>query len=220
MALFLLIKEHNITGLKYLCKKSARSFSECEIYTGSGVYWKRHLKEHGNDVNTTLLYSTDNKEDFTKVAQEYSKKYNVTQSKEWANLCDEEGGGGNTVIDKNLHSIKTKNGQNNPVTRAKMKKHLDAHVKWTQPLAVAAVKLKQTGVPKTEEHKRALRGPRPHVVQAGSLNNNAKPIETPYGLFGSIREAVNELNKEKYMMSYRMIWLRVKKEMYTDWGYA
>ena len=97
---------------------------------------------------------------------------------------------------------------------------MDAHVKWTQPLATAASKLKLTGVPKTEEHKRNMRGLRPHVNQTGSLNNNAKPIETPYGFFGSMTEAFNELNKEKYMMSYRMIWLRVKKEMYTDWGYA
>jgi len=216
----LLIKEHNITRLKYLCKHSASTFSECEKYRGSGTYWKLHLKVHGNDVNTTLLYSTDNKDEFQKIAKEYSIKYNVTNSKEWANLCDEEGQGGNTVKDSKTHSIRTKIGQSTPEARKKMKLHLDSHVKWVQPLAAKAAKLKLTGVPKTEEHKRNMRGLRPHVVQAGSLNNNAKPIETPYGFFGSITEAFNELNKENYMMSYRMIWLRVKKEMYTDWGYA
>lgn len=216
MALFLLIKEHNITGLKYLCKKSARSFSECEKYTGSGVYWKRHLKEHGNDVNTTLLYSTNDENIFRKIAKDYSIKYNVTQSKEWANLCDEEGQGGNTVIDKNLHSIKTKNGQNNPESKRKMKEHLEKHLKIVQPLAAQAAKKKLTGVSKSEKHKQNMRGPRPNVVQKGSLNNNAKPIETPHGFFGSIKEAVDKLKGYNYMM----IWRRLNNDNVTDWRYA
>jgi len=41
MAFYLLIKEHLDTGLKYLCKHVAFSFSECENYKGSGTYWKR-----------------------------------------------------------------------------------------------------------------------------------------------------------------------------------
>ena len=35
MAFYLLIKEHLDTGLKYLCKHVAFSFSECENYKGS-----------------------------------------------------------------------------------------------------------------------------------------------------------------------------------------
>ena len=62
-------------------------------------------------------------------------------------------------------------------------------VKVSQPLAAKAAKEKLTGVSKTEQHKKNMRGKRPHVVQSGNKNNNAKSIQTPYGIFGSIREA-------------------------------
>jgi hypothetical protein len=34
MAIYLLVKEHAYTGLKYLCKHVASSFSECEEIEG------------------------------------------------------------------------------------------------------------------------------------------------------------------------------------------
>ena len=86
MAIYLLVKEHVDTGLKYLCKRVASSFSECEKYKGSGVYWTKHLKKYGNNVKTTCLFVTENKDEFYKVAKKYSLDYNVTKSKEWANL--------------------------------------------------------------------------------------------------------------------------------------
>lgn len=57
---------------------------------------------------------------------------------------------------------------------------------------ICSKKLK--GVPKSESHKAAMRGLRPHVNQTGGDNNNARRIETPYGSFGSIADAARELN--------------------------
>ena len=70
--------------------------------------------------------------------------------------------------------------------------------------------IKMKGVPKSEEHKKALRGLRPHVNQTGAVNNNAHPINTPYGVFGSISEFIkahgNEIPfKEKYYYVNKMI---------------
>lgn len=48
------------------------------------------------------------------------------------------------------------------------------------------------GIPKTENHKTAMRGKRPHVNQSGSKNNNAKKINTPFGVFGSIKECAEK----------------------------
>ena len=48
---YLYIKTHNKTGLKYLGKTKRNPF----VYTGSGVYWKRHLKIHGNEHTTEIL---------------------------------------------------------------------------------------------------------------------------------------------------------------------
>lgn len=211
--IYLLIKEHVYTGLKYLCKHEASSFLDCEKYSGSGTYWKKHLKKHGKNIKTTCVYYTEDKEDFRKVALEYSQKWNIIESDEWANLCYEQGEGGNTVIDKNLHGKKTKVGLHRPEVRKKHLDRLKEIVKVSQPLAAKAAKEKLTGVSKTEQHKKNLRGKRPHVVQSGSKNNNAKSIQTPYGIFGSIREASQQI--EGY--TYKMIWDRLQND--TEWRY-
>jgi hypothetical protein len=213
MAIYLLIKEHTDTGLKYLCKHVANSFSECEEYSGSGTYWKRHIKKYGNKLKTTYLFHTDDKEEFKKIAKEYSIKFDVVNSKEWANLCYEEGQGGNTVFNSQVHGEKTKIGQNKPEVKQKMLLHLERQIKIIQPLAAAAAKKKLKGIPKSEEVKQKMRGKRPHVNQTGGNNNNAKKIETPFGIFNSIRDASKQLKG----FSYFMIWERIQKN--NDWRY-
>ena len=213
MAIYLLVKEHAHTGLKYLCRHVASSFSDCEKYKGSGTYWKQHLKKLGNHVKTTCLFVTENEKEFRKVAKQYSLQFNVTESKGWANLCDEEGQGGNTVVDKKLHGEKTKVALHRPEVRERHLAHLKELVKIIQPLAAKGAKEKLTGVPKTDQHKKNMRGKRPHVVQSGNKNNNAKRIQTPYGTFGSIREASQQI--EGY--TYKMIWDRLQND--SLWRY-
>ncbi len=213
MAIYLLIKEHLNTGLKYLCKHVASSFSECETYKGSGTYWKRHLKQHGNNVKTICLFVTENENEFRKVAKKYSICFDVVNSNDWANLCNEEGQGGNTVVNKQIHGEKTKLALHKPEVREKHLKHLKKHIKVIQPLASKASKEKLTGVSKTEDHKQNMRGKRPHVNQTGSKNNFAKTIETPFGIFGSIREASQQIQG----YTYKMIWDRLQN--HNDWRY-
>ena len=213
MAIYLLVKEHADTGLKYLCKHVASSFSECENYKGSGIYWKKHLKQHGNNIKTTCLFVTDDKDEFQKMAKKYSLELDVVNSKRWANLCIEEGQGGNTVIDLKLHKEKTSLGIKNSKNYPKLLEHLKEQTKISQPLAAKAAKQKLTGVLKSEEHKYNMRGKRPHVNQAGSKNNNAKGIETPFGIFGSIREASQQIQG----YTYKMIWDKLQND--TQWRY-
>ena len=95
----LMIKTHNITNLKYLCYTR----SEGELYNnykGSGVLWKKHLKKHGDDISTELIFETDNFDDFKQLAIEKSKEFNIVDSSSWANLKIEEGDGGDTVSNK------------------------------------------------------------------------------------------------------------------------
>lgn len=213
MAIYLLIKEHLDTGLKYLCKHSAESAEECDTYKGSGKYWKNHLKKHGNNVSTKCIFVTEDKQKFREVALQYSLKYDVVKSENWANLCLEQGEGGDTVIDKKLHGQKSKEMWKNPIIREKLLKHLTEQVKISQPLAAKAAKEKLKGVPKTEEHKKNMSGKRPHVNQSGSKNNYAKKIETPFGIFGSIREASHSIKG----YTYKMVWDRLQN---TDgWSY-
>jgi hypothetical protein len=92
-----MIKTHNITHLKYLCYTQKKDHDR---YKGSGKLWKRHIKEHGYDVKTEVIYQTESYEEFIKIAKEYSEKYNVVEDSSWANLKIEEGDGGDTVSNK------------------------------------------------------------------------------------------------------------------------
>lgn len=92
--------------------------------------------------------------------------------------------------------------------------------KWTperkQRNSVLA-KERMTGIPKSENHKAALRGKRPHVNQSGGKNNAAKTIDTPYGIFESITSAKIKLNEQGINLSYKQICDRVKTK--PDWKY-
>ena len=55
--IYLYLKTHNLTGLKYLGKTIKDPYE----YSGSGIVWTRHLKSHGNDVTTEILFATNNK---------------------------------------------------------------------------------------------------------------------------------------------------------------
>jgi len=86
--IYLYVKTHNVTGLKYL-GKTARS--NPEKYKGSGKYWRRHLKKHGNFVTTEIIGKFYNEYEASKFALQYSKDNNVVQSPDWANLKEENG---------------------------------------------------------------------------------------------------------------------------------
>lgn len=99
--IYLYVKTHNITGLKYLGK----TIKDPLIYKGSGLYWTRHIKEHGNNVTTKIIFQTENKELFKKVGIFYSEIYNIVESNEWANITIEEGQGGGVWKGRNRPSF-------------------------------------------------------------------------------------------------------------------
>lgn len=90
--IYLYVKTHNVTGLKYLGK----TIKDPYLYKGSGKYWKRHIKKYGYDVTTEILLETNDPLELLDYATQYSIKYNVVDSKEWANLIIESGDGGDT----------------------------------------------------------------------------------------------------------------------------
>lgn len=90
MTIYLYKKTHNITGLKYLGKTTAKNPHK---YQGSGHYWKSHIKAHGYDVTTEILKECHTKEEFIEWGRYYSELWDVVNSNEWANLKPEEGDG-------------------------------------------------------------------------------------------------------------------------------
>ena len=99
---YLMIKTHNITGLKYLCKTSSDSELKCFTYKGSGTYWKKHLNKHGSDISTVIIEECDSKQDLTERGIYWSKKLNVVRSADFANLIEERGDGGPTMLGRQI----------------------------------------------------------------------------------------------------------------------
>ena len=103
-----MVKTHNKTSLKYLCKTSTDNPLWPYKYLGSGKHWKRHLKKHGNDIKTEILEVCDSREKLIERGIYYSKLYNIVESKEFANMIEERGDGGPTMLGKKMpkkHSI-------------------------------------------------------------------------------------------------------------------
>lgn len=88
--IYLYIKEHQQTGLKYFGKTVQDPFK----YQGSGTYWKNHLKVHGDYVSTQVIFSSNDKEECKKFAIKFSLENDIVNSEEWANLKIEELDGG------------------------------------------------------------------------------------------------------------------------------
>lgn len=105
--MYLYVKTHNKTGLKYLGKTTSK---DPYSYPGSGTYWSNHIKKHGYDCTTEILLATKDKEELKETGLFFSKLFNIVNSKEWANLKEESGDGG-WIIDLNhLKSISSKGG--------------------------------------------------------------------------------------------------------------
>lgn len=94
---FLLLKTHNETKLKYLCKHFGTKES-CFIYPGSGLRWRAHLRKHGYNILTEILFETDNLEELKLKGIEFSTTLNVVESNEFANLVVEDGTGGHEAM--------------------------------------------------------------------------------------------------------------------------
>lgn len=102
--IYLYVKTHQITKLKYLGKTVKDPFK----YKGSGKYWVRHIKKHGYFVDTKILYQSENPQKISEIGLYYSNLWNIVESEEWANLIPESGHGGDTSISTNYLNAKDK----------------------------------------------------------------------------------------------------------------
>lgn len=88
--IYLYIKTHNKTGLKYFGKTIQDPFK----YKGSGTRWLNHIKKHGYDVTTEIVFQSVSEEEIKQKGIEFSNKFSIVESEDWANLKIEEGDGG------------------------------------------------------------------------------------------------------------------------------
>lgn len=88
MIIYLYVKQHASTGLKYFGKTTRRN---PYAYKGSGKYWIQHLKKHGRHVNTLEVWGFTDQTLCTEFALRFSRENHIVESDEWANLCVENG---------------------------------------------------------------------------------------------------------------------------------
>jgi hypothetical protein len=88
MTIFLYIKTHNVTGLKYFGKTTKK---DPHKYTGSGKYWKRHLHKHGFDYTTEIIATFHDETLCEQFAIKFSTENGIVNSTSWANLQEENG---------------------------------------------------------------------------------------------------------------------------------
>jgi hypothetical protein len=91
--IYLYIKTHNKTGLKYFGKTTKKNPYK---YLGSGKHWLAHLHKHGVDYTTEIYGCYTDKQECLTAALEFSKKHSIVESAEWANLRVESLDGGDT----------------------------------------------------------------------------------------------------------------------------
>jgi len=113
MTQYLYVKIHNDTGMCYLGKTQQNPFK----YRGSGIKWRDHLKKHGYNISTIILYETENVNHLKRAGIFFSHVFNVVESDQWANLMLEEGQGGTT----------TKGMIHSKESRKKMSKRMAGH---------------------------------------------------------------------------------------------
>ena len=131
MAIFLYKKTHNKTGLQYLGKTKNKP----QIYTGSGIKWLRHLKKWGNDVTTEIIKVCETEKDLKYWGIFYSKKWNIVESNDWANLKMEEGDGGDMSSSvRYINSRKTKEFRKKQSDGAKGNTNVRGYRWWSNGL--------------------------------------------------------------------------------------
>ena len=84
----LYIKKHNKTGKLYFGKTVS---VDPVVYSGSGLYWSRHLNEHGKDVGTVWHKLFTEESDIFEFATFFSEFFDIVNSDDWANLVPETG---------------------------------------------------------------------------------------------------------------------------------
>lgn len=169
MTIYLYVKTHRVTGLKYLGKTTRDPFS----YTGSGKRWLNHLGAHGNDCDTQILLASSSKEDIRETGIFFSSLWNIVESDEWANLIPESGEGGDTSAYIDYSNIDYSHLKN-PST----------HIRNTTPATLAA---KTTGAITNKrksfaliEHQRGQKNSQFGTmwITDGQVNKKIKKIDT------------------------------------------
>ena len=137
MTIYLMVKTHNVTGLKYLCKTKRKDPYK---YKGSGDYWIPHIKKHGYDVTTEILKECKTNEEIKHWGLYYSDLWDVVNARDdsgrklWANLKPEAGDGLDSETSSSIQRTRVQDGTHHLLRRSDGTSHAtDRAAEGTHP---------------------------------------------------------------------------------------
>lgn len=221
---YLYIKTHNKTGLKYFGKTSKDPYT----YNGSGKRWLDHLKEHGEDVSTQILGFFTDKDECAKAANEFSISNDIVKSPNWANFMNETGiDGGNSIQGRRWANNGTEEKYVYELEEGWSFGRLAAHCvfldrkkqgEFGKRAQTEEVKKKRLSNGFGEKISKSKKG-KPNIKLRGDNNPtkrnivrekigkaNSKSLVTPYGVFDSIKDAVEKLNVTRNFIDKNRKW--------------
>jgi len=142
MSIYLCVKIHTKTNLKYFCKTAKQN---PYTYKGSGIYWLRHINTYGTEyIKTLRVWEFDKAETASEFALKFSRDNKITESKHWANLQDENG------LDGWVLGLKRprQTGENNNAKRADVRKKISENNPMKRPEIAKKLGDSTRGTPK------------------------------------------------------------------------
>jgi hypothetical protein len=210
MTLYLYVKTHATTGLKYLGKTNR---SDPHKYLGSGVYWRRHIEKYGQNFTTEILKECSTNEELKHWGLYYSNLWNIVNAKDgngrkiWANLKPEFGDGGSLPgkdsyrygkshseetkkkLSEKLTGVKKPDGFGNKISKAQKGKPGRPRTEAEKKMLSKVHKGKIVSEETRQKVSNALRGkPKSEEHRLKIIKNGqaqCKPIMTPAGRFES-----------------------------------
>jgi hypothetical protein len=77
-------------------------------YNGSGLIWKRHIKKHGDDIETLWAEEFEDENLLEEFAMLFSEFHDIVNSTKWANLIIENGKDGWVIGQTRSYDTKVK----------------------------------------------------------------------------------------------------------------
>jgi hypothetical protein len=177
MIIYLCVKIHTKSNLKYFCKTATR---DPYVYCGSGLYWKRHITLYGKEyIKTIGVWAFDNELQASQFALKFSKDNKIVSSDNWANLQEEN------ALDGCPPGLKRPNitGDNNPAKRTEVRQKISENNAMKNPIVAKKLGESQRGIPKP--------------WAKGSNNNACQP-----GVGAKISTALSGVEKKKIICPY------------------
>jgi len=170
--IYIYLKTHNVTGLKYLGKTERDPFKYC----GSGVLWTRHLKKYGKNIATIILAECETKEEARNKGIYFSELYNIVDSKEFANLVVEAGEGHNKGVKLDIYT----EDRNNKISQ-KVKNHWKENKeKRSKQNKNRTWKLSPENAKKVSQY--IINGPKDNCKNTIWINNGICDKRIPFGM--------------------------------------